>query len=498
MKQLKQSIYKNILSVITQHQFRTSQNMILFSRILTAYPTNKGSYYLTTQRVISYLERGVRDISLMIETMKVEGEDEEIYNTLADIVRNPTITTIPEVVHLTKILSTYLKYANILKVKNTFITSMDMIDDENEENLSESVERVHEFAKQICDAYDVANVSVSQHQFDTGQPELMENVVAHAQDSTNISNVVVTGVRALNTLLSPGYVNGALYVYAALPANYKSGILLESHIDVLRYNDHLKESLNGKRPVSIYISMENNMSQTIKRLWSILYPNTDMRSYTAAEATKMFNTALNSHGFRSVILYYGYREKSTKDIRDIINTFNTDKEQVVAVFFDYIKRVRPGRTDASTLSSEKSELNVIMNEFKSIAVELDIPFITAHQLNRSGAQALDDAYRNRANGNVRSDILLGRSNISVAWEILEVADWLGIINIDMVGDEKYLMIKAAKQREKDQADQSTCIAYRQPFLTPTSFALRTDITENVPLGQPLYTELQQLNYARAQ
>ena len=413
MKQLKQTIYKHILSVLVQSQYRTSQNMILFSRVLSAFPTKKGTYYMTAQRVISYIERGVRDCSLMIDIMKDEGEDEEIYSTLSDIMRNPSITTLPEVARLTKVLSDYLKYAGILSVKNAFISSLDMIDDDNEDNISKSVETVFDYASQIVNAYNIANVSVSQHQFDTGQPELMQNVVAHAQDSTNVTNVVQTGIRSLNMLLSPGYVNGALYVYAALPANYKSGILLESHIDVLRFNPHLKETLNGKRPVSIYISMENNMSQTVKRLWSILYPNVDMRDFSPEEATEMFNRALNVNGFRSVILYYGYREKSTKDIRDIINTFNTDKEQVVAVFFDYIKRVRPGRTDGS-INSEKSELNVIMNEFKSIAVELDIPFITAHQLNRSGAQALDDAARNRGGGAIRSDVLLGRSNISVA------------------------------------------------------------------------------------
>lgn len=482
-----------MLSVLVQKTYRTSQNLILFTRILSAYPTKKGSYYMTAQRLISYIERGIKDVPLILDVMRDEGEDEEIINTLGDIYKEPSITTIVEVAKLVKVLSDYLKYANLLKVKNAFISSMDVIDDDNDENISQSVEAAHEYASQVCQAYNVANISATQHQFDTGQPEMMQNVVAHAQDSTNISNVVQTGIRSLNMLLSPGYVNGALYVYAALPANYKSGILLESHIDVLRFNPHLKETLNGKRPVSIYISMENNMSQTIKRLWSILYPNVDMRTYSPEEATEMFNRALNVNGFRSVILYFGYREKSTKDIRDIINSYNTDKEQVVAVFFDYIKRVRPSRVDASAISSEKSELNVIMNEFKAIAVELDIPFITAHQLNRSGAQALDDAARNR-NGAVRSDILLGRSNISVAWEVMEVADWLGIINIDMMNDEKYLMIKAAKQREKDQSDQSTCIAYRHPFLSPTSFALRTDITETISISIPLYTQLQQLNY----
>lgn len=77
---------------------------------------------------------------------------------------------------------------------------------------------------------------------------------------------------------------------------------------------------------------------------------------------------------------------------------------------------------------------------------------------------------------------------------MEVADWLGIINIEMMNDEKYLMIKAVKQREKDQNDQSTCIAYRHPFTSITSFALKVDINETVSASIPLYTQLQQLNY----
>ncbi len=80
---------------------------------------------------------------------------------------------------------------------------------------------------------------------------------------------------------------------------------------------------------------------------------------------------------------------------------------------------------------------------------------------------------------------------------MEVADWLGIINIDIVQGEKYLMIKAAKQREKDQADQSMILAYHHPFLSPTSFALKTDLNEMVELSRPLYTELQQMNYQSA-
>ena len=68
-----------------------------------------------------------------------------------------------------------------------------------------------------------------------------------------------------------------------------------------------------------------------------------------------------------------------------------DKEEVVILSLDYIKRVRPTRTDAAATASEKTELNAVMNELKSmIAVRFDIPVVSGHQLNRMGATAVDE------------------------------------------------------------------------------------------------------------
>jgi hypothetical protein len=112
-------------------------------------------------------------------------------------------------------------------------------------------------------------------------------------------------------------------------------------------------------------------------------------------------------------LYYGYREKSTADIAQIIQAYNTDTYEVVALFLDYIKRVRPARTDELTRSSEKGELNAIMNELKSnIAVRFNIPCVTAHQLNRAAATAIDAVVAN--GGYNKTDEAIGRSNVGSA------------------------------------------------------------------------------------
>jgi hypothetical protein len=492
MKQLKASLYKNICSILVSDNpsLRTSQNQVLFSRVLSEYPS-KSIHYLTAHRLLSFFEKNVNSVQLILEIMADEGEDEEIIENVKFLHDNPTITSQAEVTKLCLLLADYVKYSKILKIKSSFIQSLDLIDDDDAP-IKETVDTLYSLSNQIVNAYNVSNVTATSHTFDTADNDGMRTVVAETQDSRDASKCIITAIRGLNILLSPGYLSGCVYVFAGLPGNYKSGILLESHVDTCRYNEHLKDGLNGKTPVSIYISMENSMTQTIRRLWGLLFPLADISLFPVDEATEMISNALTEKGVRSVILYYGYREKSTADIANIIRSYNTETTEVVALYFDYIKRVRSARTDAAATASEKSELHAIMNEFKLMAIQFGIPIVTGHQLNRVAAQAVDDAV-SRGNFDKSADVL-GRSQVGTAFEVLEVCDFLGIINIENAGDNKYLMIKAAKQRDKQSNGDNDITAIRHPFLSSDSFALKPDIMENCSLSIPIYFGKQMQNF----
>jgi hypothetical protein len=78
---------------------------------------------------------------------------------------------------------------------------------------------------------------------------------------------------------------------------------------------------------------------------------------------------------------------------------------------------------------------------------------------------------------------------------MEVADWLGIMNIENNGENKFLMVKAAKQRDKVTDENSPDIsAIRHPFISSDSFALKLDINENVSLSIPIYAGKQTTNF----
>lgn len=420
MKKLKNSVYKNIASIMCSDnpEYRSSQNLVLFTRIVSTYPSSS-IYCLIINRLITFFEENVNSIPLIIDIMKDEGEDEEIVSNIELLRRDPSIKTQAEVTRLCMLLVEYIKYAKILKVKNSFIQTLDMIDDDDDSNMKENIESLYKMSNEIVQAYNVANVSSISYTFDTSDPDSMKTVIAEAKDARSSNSVIITGIKGLNTLLSPGYLSGCLYVYAGLPGNYKSGILLQSHVDTCLHNEHIKQNLNGKTPISIYISMENTMAQTIRRLWSLLFPTADMAMFTVDEIQEMIQNSLTAQGFRSVLLYYGYREKSTADIANIIRSYNTENTVVVALYFDYIKRVRPARTDAAVTSSEKGELNAIMNEFKLISSQFDIPIVTGHQLNRAAAQAVDEVVRH--GGYNKTNEVIGRSNVGSALNIPSAA-----------------------------------------------------------------------------
>lgn len=493
MKTLKSLIFKNIASVLTNddESFRTAGNMILFSRTLHNYPS-KSIWYQICDRMIHYFDQNIRSVTLIIETMRDEGEDQEIISNIELLRKNQPIKTAQDVSQLCTVLNDYVVYAKLLKTRDSFLRTMDILD-EDDTNIHQAVEQAYQYAGDIVTAYNSVNMTVSSERFDSDDIDGMKTAIAQAQDIRSSDKIILTGERGINTLLSPGYVGGSLYIWEGLPGSYKSGILLDGHVSACKYNEHIVKAMDGKVPISMYISMENTMAQTIRRLWALLYPTADMSMFTVDEICEMIKNALNSNGFRSVILYYGYREKSTTDLANIIRSFNTDKSKVVIVFLDYIKRIRPGRTDASVMSSEKSELHAIMNELKAIAAQFQIPVVSGHQLNRV-AQSTIDGMKDGGFGG-KSAEALKRSNTGTAFEVVEVADWIGGIQIETNGEMKYLTVRALKQRDKDNNNTNiTFDTIRQPFINAGSFALHHDIIEQCAVSEPIYMSRSINNY----
>ena len=194
---------------------------------------------------------------------------------------------------------------------------------------------------------------------------------------------------------------------------FKSGILLKTARDIKKYNKGVPTKKVGKRKAVLIITMENSVEETVERLFNMTVTTDDIRNFTPKQVIKMLRddgemTLKDDDDIDIIIKYYPNRSIDTSDLYTIIEEIEDDGKEVIALILDYIKRIRP----AERGKDEKEELKNITNELKNLATELDIPVITAHQLNRTAASVVDAAME--AN---KEDLgrFVGRSNVGSAY-----------------------------------------------------------------------------------
>lgn len=290
-------------------------------------------------------------------------------------------------------------------------------------------------------------------------------------------------------------VDDPLHVYLTeqfIPT-HNSMLLLKSALDIRKYNPNFKTKTPGMKPCVLYITMENSFTETIERVWNMNYEDS-ITNYTKEEASEMICKELGVSGIKDkkldgslndllvsqddpnievVIKYFPYRDISTDDLFTIIQDLRDENLEVCALVLDYIKRIRP---ITPVPDNVKLELDRVMNELKALAVMKDIPVITAHQMNRAAASTVDSAVR-QGRGDVTK--LVGREHVGSAYEIIEVADFAAVLNIEYKPgtDDRYMVISVIKRRRIDISDiefvKYTYLAH--PFHKNKPLALIDDV-----------------------
>src|SRR5699024_5546890 len=112
------------------------------------------------------------------------------------------------------------------------------------------------------------------------EDETFETVIEDAVSKLRDRNKILkTGIQRLNTILSPGYMSKRLYTYLAFPGKGKSTILLKSALDIRKYNKVTTKDPN-KRPAVLFLTLENDIPETIERMYNMSVDSDDIRNYT--------------------------------------------------------------------------------------------------------------------------------------------------------------------------------------------------------------------------
>ena len=484
-------VLKNILKILTMEHagFRTFKSVKninkLFNNIdLEKYKGNPEleSYIWCIKYVSKQWLDGIVTPDIIAEMAKNNPEYDNIKGEiLSQSISDNTIISAPESKAIFDLISEALQYGYVASLKEEYINLLDDIDMNNPGAFKEVVDRLFKISQSLVDIKHSTNLIGNKITFNTNDLESVKVALNQTIDSlSGTSNMLKVGIKRWNTLLSPAYMNGKIYVYAGAPGSGKSVVLQKSAFDIRKYNPNFVTKTPGMTPCVLYISMENTFIECIERLWNMTFDD-PITNYNVDEAVDMLCKELgierilrddvstiitNDDGSKENLLsklvsgdnkdelniqvvmkYFSYREISTDDLFTIIHDLRDENMEVCALVFDYIKRIEPS---VPTPDSVKLELNHIINELKALAVICDIPVITAHQLNRTAASLMDNAIRSGKGDAVK---MAGREHIGDAYEVLEVADFLALVNIEYKPgtDDKYLTMNVVKRRRIDQS-----------------------------------------------
>ena len=309
---------------------------------------------------------------------------------------------------------------------------------------------------------------------------LIDRIVKKAKRPASI---LQTGIRQLNSILSPGFQSGRMYCFLGGSGKFKSGTLLNIAEQIRRFNPQIPAYENGMRKCILFITLENSIEETVERIYDMYCEtNGNMRD----DDTQQVIDALRNNGgydFTATsgidifMKYVGNLEINTGEINVYIKELKEKGYIPICIILDYIKRIDSVH---NSNGDERIRMSFVAKELKAIAQYYEIPMITAMQLNREGNSIIDAAMRESKQDVAR---FVGSSSIGNAWDIIEDSDWVCLINpeIQISTGQKFLTFKRLKIRGKSEVTESggnPIDYFNHPFDIEHGIKLQTDVDKD--------------------
>lgn len=413
------------------------------------------------------LDQKFTDESLIINYASEDIEDPVINDIINNLNKYKQVSH-NEIVFINKKVEDYLQYG-VLQVRLAEMTEIiEKIDSSEFTTYAEAALWVDDWINRLKQDLRKIKSEMNNGVLRFNDPSINERIQDVLSKLGTTQSIIISGIRALNTMLAPGYRGGKLYCYAALPANFKSGLLLKTAIDTIKFNG---KTYRGKKEdhkkAVVYFTMENTNEESFERAFNMTVNKDSIIDYDSKyiEAEMRKAGIIGNDDMELIMVYKPNRSINTQDIRNFLEELDEEGIEVVLLCFDYTKRIRPVEKSLN----EKEELKNVTNELRQIAIDFDIPLVTAAQLNRQAAQIINNTVRSG-----KSDALkeIDSSAIGSAWEIVENSDVLILINIQKrkKDGKLFLSFLLAKNRYKEVEQKF----FNQPF-DENTFNLIDDI-----------------------
>lgn len=224
----------------------------------------------------------------------------------------------------------------------------------------------------------------------------------------------------LDSSLCGGIGPGELCIYLAPPARGKTSLLIKSG------------ACHAQRGGSVlHVTLEINTRKVIERYdqaWTGL-TCAEIETPEGQEKISLARRIVQGSGGEVHVVDWSYLQVGANDIGSLVRRLRGQGTIVDLVVVDYLELMHPNKSPGKEM---RQQFSAIGKEIRALARNLNVPVLTAWQVNRVGS----------------GEYLLSDRDISESWDIVKVAD--SIIGLNQSAAElinKRMRINVVKQRE---------------------------------------------------
>lgn len=223
-------------------------------------------------------------------------------------------------------------------------------------------------------------------EIDFTKPGSIQKALA-AQHKKRDGVTIKFGLQGLNRMMGPSRsaVYGQSMAYAARSHNYKSGILMDITRWMCVYNK--PPTTNGKVPVILFISLENEIAENLADIMRKLYANIYHKvpvGVKDAEVVEFVQRKLGANGFQLLMFrrmgeVFGYRE-----FTELVEKIEKNGCKVVATILDYVTLCKRCMEDKQF--NDPKQIQLMFARFKDYCAHKDMFFCTGLQLDTEASR----------------------------------------------------------------------------------------------------------------
>lgn len=211
----------------------------------------------------------------------------------------------------------------------------------------------------------------------------LEEMLNKAADEISADGVMRIGIQAINRMLgeNEGFLRGEAWVVGALQHNFKTGFMLTILKGLAMYNTPYMRDPT-KKPVILFVTLENSVTQNVLWLYSSLKENEtgqacDIRNISIGEAASYLKEKFSATGYQIDMKRFNPTEFGYRDLFNYVMGWEANGFEVHALIVDYLNMA--SKTGCAQ-GPAGTEIRDLFRRVRNFTAPRGILFITPHQL----------------------------------------------------------------------------------------------------------------------